>query len=663
MKRIFFLVFFLVMMWSKQGFSYPDCSSIISFEEYQSKSALEKNEIINPYLLSAFCETESEEYYINLYFRGFKSQQDIRRLLEELYNTSHRANLNKNSTDFFDFLNRVLDQAKIHFKIKSDNLTFAVTKYNYLLYRNGFNDACHYLTNEIEVNINNLPGEFDAFFYLINNSKCAENANDINKSIFYLMKALELSKKLPAPHNTIRKGHVYKFLSNRYYSLKDYENALYYANQCIKTFLPEFENNIGAGVGYEFKGLSTYRLTKNIEEALTYFEKAQHIYTIRNNISRFHFVEKLKAELFIETEPDLALIHIFKFLDYFETNNRKVHYTPGWLFVHEVMQKHKLSTVKASKNRLITHKQVIEKLTNYLADEELKNQLLISGALINYYGNSNQNDSLIKYNQLQNKLEDERQQINLKHKQANVDLYLKNYKNEQNIANLKLQKQKSTYENRLLIAVVCFILTCLIFYYFYKRKQKQMILAKLKIKEVEHNTLKIEKKLNDEQILRQKQDERILKLAYDNEVKRKKLLQLQLDQKQSEVESARLEKQSSLKLLNEVFETLKNENIKDAGHLVKKLQANQIITKQNNSLKELFESISPVFMSELHKLNYNLTEQDLLYCVLIRQKYSTKQIANFLNVSPKSVNQHKYRLKKKLAISKEENINNFILKL
>lgn len=663
MKRRLFLVFFWVLLCSKQGFSYPDCSSIISFEEYQTKSALEKKEIINPYLLSAFCETEKEDYYLDLYFNDFKTSEDVNRLLEELYNTSHRANINKNSTGFFDFLDRVLDQAKVHFKIKSDNLSYAVTKYNYLLYRNGFNDACHYLTNEVEVNINNLPGEVDAFFYLINSSKCAENANDFNKSIFYLMKALELSEKLPATQNITRKGHVYKFLSSRYYSLKDYENALYYANLCIDTFLPAFKNNIGAGVGYEFKGLSTYRLTKNIEEALTYFEKAQHIYTTRNNISRFHFVEKLKAELYIETEPDLALVHIFNFLDYFETNNRKVHFTPGWLFVHQVMQKHKLNTVKASRNRLITHKQVIGKLTNYLANEELKDQLLISGALIDYYTNSNQNDSLLKYNQLQNKFEHERSLINEEQRQQNVKLYLSNYTKEQELANLNLLNQKQSYQNRLLSILICFAVISIIFYYFYKRKQKQILITQFQLKEAEHFKLKAEHQLNEELILRKEQDEKMLKLAYDNELKGKELLQLQLQQKQNEVEAAQLEKQSSVNLLNEVFLALKDEKINDASLLLKKLQTNKIISQQNNSLKELFESISPNFMQRLNEINPNLTEQDILYCVLIRQKKSTKEIANFLNVSPKSVNQHKYRLKKKLAVSKEENINDFISKI
>ncbi|WP_188459194.1 helix-turn-helix transcriptional regulator [Psychroflexus planctonicus] len=189
------------------------------------------------------------------------------------------------------------------------------------------------------------------------------------------------------------------------------------------------------------------------------------------------------------------------------------------------------------------------------------------------------------------------------------------------------------------------------------------MLTKIQLNETEHNKLKAEQKLKEELILRKEQNEKILKLAFDNELKGKELLQLQLQQKQNEIEAAQLEKQSSVNLLNEAFLALKDEKINDASLLLKKLQTNKIISQQNNSLKELFESISPNFMQRLNEINPNLTEQDILYCALIRQKHSTKQIANFLNVSPKSVNQHKYRLKKKLAISKEENINDFISKI
>ena len=77
----------------------------------------------------------------------------------------------------------------------------------------------------------------------------------------------------------------------------------------------------------------------------------------------------------------------------------------------------------------------------------------------------------------------------------------------------------------------------------------------------------------------------------------------------------------------------------------------------------MFKSISPVFIDQLNKINPKLTEQDVLYCVLIRQKYTTKQIAYTINISPQSVNQHKYRLKKKLQVPKEMDISTFILKI
>lgn len=93
---------------------------------------------------------------------------------------------------------------------------------------------------------------------------------------------------------------------------------------------------------------------------------------------------------------------------------------------------------------------------------------------------------------------------------------------------------------------------------------------------------------------------------------------------------------------------------------MKQLQTKHIIIKQNNSLKELYEFITPSFINQLNTIHPKLTEQDILYCVLMRQNYSSKQISNFLNITPKSVNQNKYRLKKKLGISKEVVISEFI---
>lgn len=653
----------LILLKFNIGFSYPNCASVISIEEYQQKTYTEQKNVIHPYLLSAFCNSEMEDYYIKLYFKEFKAENEIQHMLEQLYNSSHRASLDSDSTNFFNFLNRVLLKVKLHFQIKDNNLTFVVNQYYYLHHRKGFVKSCDYLMNEVEVDINDLTPNLASFFYLINLSSCSENANDYNNSILYLMRALVLSEKLPPPENITRKGNVYRYLSARFYNLKDYENAQYYVEKCINTFLPEFENSIGLGVAYEYKGLSIFQLTKNTEEALLYFEKAQNIHQIQNNITRYNYVEKLKAEIFLETDPSLATEYIFNFIDYFHENNRQAHLTEGWLIAHGIIQFHGLDYLKITQNRYITHQEVIQKLTKYLPEEELKNQLKISNAFIEYYTNNNNKDSLEKYNQLQNEYEYKRGLITEKQTQENVQLYLNNFDKEQKLADLNLLHQKRTYQNKLLAGLVCILLLFFFSIATYKRKQKQAMMAKYQLKETENLKLSAEQKLKEELILRKIQDEKILKLALHNEAQKKQLLELELKQKQLEIEAVKLESHANENLLNEVFITLKDDAVNDASQLLKKLKTYKLIKQQTDSLKEILESVSPIFMNQIEKTCPNLTDQDILYCTLIRQKYSTQQIADFLSVSAKSVNQHKYRLKKKLNIPKEVGIQEFILNL
>jgi len=659
----FIVPFFILTILSIQLHAFPDCENLISIKAFEKLNSDEKRKAVHPYLLQAFCQPDQQDKYLDLYFDTFSSEKEKNQRFVELQYLFYRVILKDQTVDFFDFFEKLLKRLQNRFPYIQKEMLFINIKFTYFNHRYGNKKACSFINKTDFLNFSDLPDNLYKYSYLLKLSKCSEYADDYNRSIFYLVQALKVAKKLNSPNNRLKSGHVYKALSKRYYNLEYYNNSKTYADSTINTFLPEFDSKVGLGVGYEFKALSIYQIEKDRVQAIILLKKAQNIYKKIDNISRYHYVERLKAKVYLNESPKLATRHLFNNINYFYKNKRKIHYTPSWLLAHKILQTHNLEYLEPSKNKMISYREVIDSLTKLITFEELQNQLKISSALIEYYSSFENKDSLIKYNQLQNELETKRNQLNLKNKQANVDLYLKNYKNEQNIASLNLQKQKSLYQNRLLSFFVCFILAGLVFYYFYKRKQKRVMQTKLLLRETQNEKLKTEQKLKEEHILRKEQEEEMLKLAYDNEVKRKKLLQLELEQKQSEVESAKLEKQSSLKLLNEVFDTLKNENIKDAGHLVKKLQANQIITKQNNSLKELFESISPHFMSKLNLINSNLTEQDVLYCVLIRQKYTTKQISNFLNISPKSVNQHKYRLKKKLAIPKDKNISTFIYKI
>ena len=70
------------------------------------------------------------------------------------------------------------------------------------------------------------------------------------------------------------------------------------------------------------------------------------------------------------------------------------------------------------------------------------------------------------------------------------------------------------------------------------------------------------------------------------------------------------------------------------------------------------------FLSGLSKLKTEFTElspSELKLCVYLRLNLSTKEIATLLNITPKSVEIKRYRLRKKLNLSGEDHLQDFIL--
>ena len=61
------------------------------------------------------------------------------------------------------------------------------------------------------------------------------------------------------------------------------------------------------------------------------------------------------------------------------------------------------------------------------------------------------------------------------------------------------------------------------------------------------------------------------------------------------------------------------------------------------------------------KIQYpNLTHKDLTHCSLIRMNLSTEETARYFNVNPTSVQKMRVRLKKKLSLSKEDDLIEFL---
>lgn len=124
---------------------------------------------------------------------------------------------------------------------------------------------------------------------------------------------------------------------------------------------------------------------------------------------------------------------------------------------------------------------------------------------------------------------------------------------------------------------------------------------------------------------------------------------------------------------------IKASTIEDLVKSNKELMKQQMLINHltEDNIKEIFnlaENNSPIFFEKLQiyfphfipsilEINPNLIHSELYFCGLMKLDFDTKKIAQCTNNSIRAVESKKYRIRKKLNISSEININSFILKL
>ncbi|MEO1545946.1 MAG: triple tyrosine motif-containing protein [Bacteroidota bacterium] len=79
--------------------------------------------------------------------------------------------------------------------------------------------------------------------------------------------------------------------------------------------------------------------------------------------------------------------------------------------------------------------------------------------------------------------------------------------------------------------------------------------------------------------------------------------------------------------------------------------------------KEAFNNADRKFLKKLKKVHPNLSPNDIKLCAYLRLNLSSKEIAPLLNISARSVEIKRYRLRKKLGLEHNINLVDYILKL
>ena len=102
----------------------------------------------------------------------------------------------------------------------------------------------------------------------------------------------------------------------------------------------------------------------------------------------------------------------------------------------------------------------------------------------------------------------------------------------------------------------------------------------------------------------------------------------------------------------------KDKNIKS---VIKEIDRNINSEDDWKFFEDAFNNADKDFLRRIKSKHENLTHNDLRLCAYLRLNLSSKEIAPLLNISVKSVEMKRYRLRKKFDLPHQDNLIEYIL--
>ncbi len=216
-----------------------------------------------------------------------------------------------------------------------------------------------------------------------------------------------------------------------------------------------------------------------------------------------------------------------------------------------------------------------------------------------------------------------------------------------NIAVYNFEVLKPWYRTNLALFVY-FLLAVAIGYFINKAYRNYY--QKQKEKLIEENNLLLEiQELENEQ--------RLMKL-------RNEQLSQDVDNKNRELAVSTMSLNSKNELLAFIKEDLKKTAQNDSSNIKSVISTiNKNITEEDswNVFKEAFDNADKDFLKRIKQMHPALTPNDLRLCAYLRLNLSSKEIAPLFNISVRSVEIKRYRLRKKMDLQHENGLVEYIL--
>jgi DNA-binding CsgD family transcriptional regulator len=140
---------------------------------------------------------------------------------------------------------------------------------------------------------------------------------------------------------------------------------------------------------------------------------------------------------------------------------------------------------------------------------------------------------------------------------------------------------------------------------------------------------------------------------------------LDVDLKNKELAATSMNLNSKNELLAFIKEDLKKTSESNNSLSVKSVirTINKNITEEDSwkVFKEAFDNADKDFLKKIKQAHSSLTPNDLRLCAYLRLNLSSKEIAPLLNISLRSVEIKRYRLRKKMDLHHEQGLVEYII--
>jgi tetratricopeptide (TPR) repeat protein len=453
-------------------------------------------------------------------------------------------------------------------------------------------------------------------------------------------------------------------LAKIYVEQEKYQDALNFINQAIA--IDSALNSVqGVAADYTNAGVIHKRLG-NSDKALRYFDQALQLkYSLKDTLDVATSLVNIAEVFNIKGKFQQGIDSTRKAIRLFD----QIHNRYGKC--HALLVLGKAQSEMGNFSTAIDNLQVALKIAqdDHLLEQEKEAEDLLSRAF-RFAGNHDQAyEHLQKYLVLHDSL------FNLE-KTKMINEIQTSYETAKKEERISFLEQENLWEKKLkviyiVVGALILIIALLVIHVMIGRNKilkKQNEISKERFRLENENN-----RIEQEKIKQQRQLEAIERTALLQQQERDRLekqkLNLELDESQRVILGKTLKYEQSRelmeKLINEVSTVRRVKKLEEIDDAVDKvIQSLRAMTSQGDSWEEMklhFEKVHPHFFANLKKEFPELTIHDLKMCAYIKMNISNKDISKLLNINPSSVLISKTRLKKKLNLGEETNLNNWIL--